>query len=220
AALQHLPEALQKLKGSPGIIAFFEPFFHYRVANAHCLTKLYPMMSLLTPAMMDTDCWFHHRPLRPMHESTPLAPQIEIYEKIAQILNGKVLPFIAFDPRRQVEWIIRPDDGPSPLDQIKASLGRNGLAGVKLYPPMGYRPADNVSRDSKPNNDWWNGLGSAMDSVLLDLFSQCSKWELPVMAHTNQSHGSEKRYESNGNPDNWRIALAKTPALKINLAHF
>jgi hypothetical protein len=185
--MEYLPEAVRKFR-SPPVMAFFEGFWHYRIVNAQRLEKLYGMASLFTVAMMDTDSWFQHRPLHPLEPSTPLAPQLDIYEKIAALTNGEVLPLLAFDPRRQADRARDVAGGEaSPLEMVEDCLRRGCFIGLKLYPPMGYRPANNAERDATPNEDWWAGLGRAMDAVFDTLFQRCIKAELPVMAHANKS---------------------------------
>lgn len=216
----HADEVLQAMT-SPAVWAFLEGFWHYRVVNAYRLIDDYPMISLFTPAMMDTDSWFQHRLLQPSFKSTSLPSQIEIYEKIAILTNGRFLPFFAFDPRRQVESASRNGAAsPPPLDLVEDCLNRNCFVGLKLYPPMGYRPADNVDRDKNPpNDDWFRGLGGQLDAVLDQAFDRCMQTGLCTMAHTTESQYSDPAYHDNGSPHYWSMALQRHPELKVNLAH-
>ena len=210
--IQNLPAAIRELR-SPALLAFLEGFWHYRIVNAQRLGNTYEMVSLFTPAMMDTDSWFQHRARHPIEPSTKLPPQLQIYEKIAVLTNGRFLPFVAVDPRRYAE-------SERPFSMIDELAGVGFVVGIKLYPPMGYRPAFNADRDSFPNEDWWPGLGKAMDGVLDKCFYGCLQHELSVMAHANRSHASDDDYLDNCSPENWRRALATHPALKVNLGHF
>lgn len=220
-AEKHANAVLKKLN-SPPVAALLEGLWHYRIVNAHRLMDDFPMMALFTPAMMDTDSWFQHRLLQPSIKSTSLMPQIDLYETIAILTNARFLPILAFDPRRQVEWKEgNPDEPRPPLDLVDECLRRGCFVGLKLYPPMGYRPANNAERDKNPpNHDWHVPLGSEMDAVLDSVFDKCIQTGMCTMAHTNRSQASDPDYLENGSPTNWRAALLRHPTLKINLAHF
>ena len=220
-AKKHADKVLKAFQ-SPAVWAFLEGFWHHRIVNAQRLMDDYPMVSLFTPSMMDTDSWFRHRLLQPSIKSTALAAQVDIYEKIAILTNGRFLPFLAFDPRRQVEWKPGNLDQPmSPRMLMEDCLQRGMFVGLKLYPPMGYRPADNVARDScPPNTDWQAHLGEKMDQELNSTFDRCVQTCFCVMAHANESRFSDPSYHDNGSPLYWGKALEAHPNLMLNLAHF
>ena len=216
---QHLPAIRQKIE-APGLRDFLQGFWQYRYVNAYRLQRSYPRIGLFTPALMDTDSWFQNRIFEPSESSSPLSKQVEVYERISILTEGKMLPFIAFDPRHQVEAEEGSPD--APMRVIEHALGKGNLVGLKLYPVMGYRPIGNEERDreAKPPKGWNKGLGKALDEVMAKAFELSIKEGFSCMAHTNMSHASEPEYLTNGHPDRWRSALEKHPLLKINLAHF
>jgi len=49
--------------------------------------------------------------------------------------QGRIMPFYAVDPRP-----------PDPVESVKKAIESQGFVGVKLYPPMGYKPIGNDDR--------------------------------------------------------------------------
>ncbi|WP_299204448.1 amidohydrolase family protein [uncultured Tateyamaria sp.] len=127
-------------------------------------------------------------------------------EVIAKQTNGRVLPFIAIDPRRY--------DGPEGKEKLIAELQRRFPAelspmrrvfrGIKLYPPLGYFP---------------------QDKRLDPMWAYCEAHDLPVMTHCSKG-GVYSRRERRKNttrysdPDNYRDILNTYPGVRVCLAHF
>lgn len=89
--------------------------------------------------------------------------------------NGRMLAFVAFDPSR--------DKG---LDIIKYAVAL-GAAGVKFYPPNGYRASSN----DKPE------IEKAADA----LFAYCAANGIPVFTHCNLQGFEAKIGKSGCNSD-------------------
>jgi len=83
--------------------------------------------------------------------------------------GGRVMPFYAFDPRGGLEAVMR----------TKRAIETQGFVGVKLYPPLGFRPIGNEDKE--------------LDKALLELYGYCCKEEgnpVPIIAHCSWSGGS------------------------------
>src|SRR5262249_19224859 len=98
---------------------------------------------LLTPALLDLTKWLNAR-------ETPvsISKQVAIMSRLSRE-RPKNLPlihgFVPFDPLRQA--IHDKVDGPitgSPFAIVKKAIMEQGLIGVKLYPPMGFRASGNA----------------------------------------------------------------------------
>lgn len=105
----------------------------------------------------------------------------------------QVIPFVAVDPRRA-----------NVLGMLKDLVENKGFKGIKIYPPLGYRP-DNI--------------------VLYDVYEYAQKNNLPIMAHCSRG-GARNRDISRWtahfytDPDNYKRVLTDFPELRICLAHF
>lgn len=120
---------------------------------------------------------------------------------------GYFLPFIAADPRRISAYkALGATNGPDGIGYITKALEKNGFWGVKIYPTLGYKPAD---------------------PYLLPLYDYCEKNGIPITAHCNygglysaQDKKKKDEYKEMANPENWEPVLERCPNLKLNLAHF
>jgi predicted TIM-barrel fold metal-dependent hydrolase len=109
---------------------------------------------------------------------------------------GKLLTFVAFDPKRD-DWRMIVDKG------IAA-----GCIGVKFYPPNGYPPFDLATNDFPNRNT-------------RDFFVHCADAGIPVFTHCTlvgfeAMSGYGTRY---GNPLLWKRTLERVPKLRLCLGH-
>lgn len=126
--------------------------------------------------------------------------------------GGQIMPFFAFDPR-YIEF--------DPVERVKTAIESEGFVGVKLYPPLGYKPAGNENPE--------------IEDKMMRLYSYCCQNEenpIPITAHCSWSGGvySNERvpgvrdmriyYRGMAHPKHWERALERFPSLKVNLAHF
>jgi predicted TIM-barrel fold metal-dependent hydrolase len=118
------------------------------------LTSLPGRFRFYTPALVDFDYWLEDNVYDtdvkyPPSESLPGPRQVALMEKLSlaqpqgYALNG----FVAFDPLRAVvEWLKAGKVGePKALTEVKDAILKHGCLGVKLYPPMGFWPWDNLT---------------------------------------------------------------------------
>jgi predicted TIM-barrel fold metal-dependent hydrolase len=168
-------------------------------------------------AMVDMEHWLGGR------SPDSLREQMLLTREIARLSNGRLLPFIAYDPLRDVL-----DEGKPEADRalglVRDAISNHGFVGVKLYPANGFRPLGNASLDE----DFPRGLarrargdlGRKLDDRLHKLYAWCEAEGVPIMAHGNETRGTYRRYSDRGNPINWGRVAEWYPGLRINIGHF
>ncbi|HLK93627.1 MAG TPA: amidohydrolase family protein [Polyangia bacterium] len=203
---------------------------HPRSAIAASLTDLFPSVSLFTPALVDYDAWSEDR------APTPLWQQILVQEQIARLstlgrigrADARFHPFVAFDPRRQVEGLARagkpasaptaapatPGAGSSALDLVRYAIEAAGFLGVKIYPPVGFAPGDNVHlRADLP-------FAAGLDGALEALYAYCAGAEAPILTHTSSANEYGLGLHRLASPLHWAPVLERHPTLRLNFGHF
>jgi predicted TIM-barrel fold metal-dependent hydrolase len=205
-------------------------FTRYRFQLAEELQRLHGgRAKLLTPALVDFGAWFGPSGGTNADHTVPMRRQTEVMARIARHKNGpRVHGFVGFDPLRQA--LFTEHGGPKPdepMAVVKSAILDNGFIGVKLYPPMGFRPTGNAELGGdfpKHVKDVREGLGPApgakLDAALDGLYAWCAQNDVPIMAHTSNSYGSSTNYGLRAGPAGWVKVLAKYPALRLNMSHF
>jgi hypothetical protein len=96
-----------------------------------------------------------------------LADQIEVMRLISQLKQGSFAThyFVPFDPFRK---------GPRALDLMKDAIRNKGAIGVKIYPPMGFKPSD---------SDQSSGMAHHLNDRMKALLDFCLKEDVPILAH-------------------------------------
>jgi predicted TIM-barrel fold metal-dependent hydrolase len=195
----------------------------------------------MTPAIVDFSKWLEDE------DQLSIEDQVDVMARIARRKDGpRVHGFVGFDPLRQALYDHhRRSPGESdPMAVMRRAIEVNhnvvgnstkttgGLVGVKLYPPMGFRPIDNKRLPDasfnepaylrSPDTGLGSGIGSKLDVALSKLYTWCSANNVPVMAHTSRSFGPTTAYEDRADPFFWTNVLKQDafPRLRINLAHF
>lgn len=183
---------------------------------------------LLTPLMIDFSRWLGEDP----EESSSLSQQVRVFTAISKTSGAPAVHgMVAFDPLRAVYFKrgARSGNGLEPLDPLKIvedALSRGGFLGVKLYPPMGFRPIGNtdeqgypehVSRHFKGTRD----LGKDLDEQLARLYDLCSALDVPIIAHAAYSQGAGPEYARRADPYYWTQVLSQPRwrRLRVCLAH-
>lgn len=130
--------------------------------------------------------------------------------------------FIGYDPMRAA--LRRPDEE-DPISQLERAVHAGEVVGVKLYPPMGFRPI----RNALLSNDFPRLLrakykkrsGTALDRELRRLFTFCDQNDVPIMTHCGDTNYTKHRYGERASPRYWLSLLDDGfPNLRLNLAHF
>jgi predicted TIM-barrel fold metal-dependent hydrolase len=189
----------------------------YRTAILRNYLSLYDPrgnLVLATPAIIDFGKWLEDEP------AGDVGAQIEVLEAVALRQSVPVHGFVPFDPLRELR---RSAEEPSALDIVRDAIERRGFIGVKLYPPMGFRPFTNAdaglafpSHASLGEADF----GARLDAALGSLYAWCESEGVPIMAHTNDSQSAGEGFGLRAEPRFWQPVLERYPDLRINLAHF
>lgn len=161
-------------------------FLQFLVLMTWCEHKIwaaardaYPDVSLFVAHMMDMENYY--KPSRPRYAWPD--EQVRRMLALMKASNGRMLPFVAFDPKRD-DW-----------ESIAAGALDAGCAGVKFYPPNGYGA---IREDG------------TFDKNTKALFTYCVKHDIPIFTHTTE-HGFEsisgygKKFAT---PALWRRALS------------
>lgn len=135
-------------------------------------------------------------------------------EELARANPGRVLPFLALDPRRR---------GIHLLMELKLDKGRGLFKGVKLYTPQGYLPTH---------------------PELIPVYDYCARYDIPIIVHCSlggfenfrsqnwvESWTAPPRWESftkvrrshsgfYADPEQWMPVLERWPTLRLDFGHF
>ena len=136
--------------------------------------------------------------------ATPLQ-QFEVMEWLSNAsllgripgFDGVVLPMVGFDPRRDC------DLARSSFRAVQDRVRRGAAIGVKLYPPMGFRPLGNER---------------AVDARLHELYEWCVDERVPIVAHCSPAN-AVRGADDAAHPHGWRPVLERYPTLHLGLAH-
>ncbi len=211
-----------------GLIAFVLQNFQYRYVSVHDYLRTYNrpgsrVVDLMLPSLVDYDFWLTEGD----PTWTPLKSQVQVMRQIAILTAGRVHSFVPFDPLRQVAFELghAPEDS---LTLVKRAINDDGAIGVKLYPPMGFAPLGNSSKDGQDfwKQTWlpaWTGradLGSRLDAAMRQVFAWCIAEQVPVMAHTSASNGPTSAFEQQTAAEYWQLVLDEFPQLRVSFGHF
>ena len=153
--------------------------------------------------------------LQPSTPSTTIADQIHLMEAISILTNGRVLPFVGYDPRRDIKT------NGGALQDVKDAVEKHGHIGVKLYPPMGFAAYGNKKSTLDcgwPKND--SDYGDKMDVRLGELYAWALSRGVPILAHSNTSSGITRDCEKNGGERDWGAAINAFNNLNVCAGHF
>lgn len=215
-----------------GGIDFIIRNFQYRYVNVLDYLRTYSVTSprkfdLIVPALVDYD-W-------PIASGGPtpssLNSQFRVMAEITRITGGRVHSLAPYCPLKHVAHDLGIETE-NPLHAVQRAVLTHGFLGVKLYPPMGFKPFGNANLPDRTWNVSWlpdsikiPGLGKRIDAGLAELYDWCLREDIPIMAHTNRSNYPS---ESDGsspfkdfiNPGYWKNLLDAFPGLRLNFGHF
>jgi|GEM_PF-4546590 len=182
-------------------------------------------LRIMSPAIVDFGPWptpdwlLYQDKLRTVDEQAALLEKIALIRRRGRAVHG----FIGFDPWRYLKNRGTTQDS---YVVMTRAIEQRGFIGVKLYPPMGFLPLDNIKL---PDNSFPDELvelcrprpvGRALDEVLRKVYQYCDRNGVAVMAHCSDSIGSHPGYATRSAPQNWIPVLKEFPNLRINLGHF
>lgn len=199
-----------------GIWKFLRALASSRLENATRMIDTYSKgpaaVDLYSACTVDIDS-----ALKAKCKSTPIELQVRIMAEIAKASNGLILPFVGFDPRRDIET-----EGQA-LKEVKAAVEEHNHLGVKIYPPIGFRPWANKDITDYKVCAWPRKIkqfGSKLDASLGNLYDWAARESVPILAHTNTSMGVSETCQAYGTPDEWRSVLTAHKGVRICAGHF
>jgi hypothetical protein len=182
--------------------------------------------------LVDYELWLDEPP------ASNFDHQMKVMAALRQNHPG-MLNFAPFDPLRQA-FAMQDGDACTPLDDLKrrwngesekcpcdpdapiimpnACVPRRHIDGVKIYPPMGFRPYDNaeipdsafpvhvVARwNQKPNRT--RSLGAQLDAALHEFYTWAQTDQVPILTHSGNSVDAGCKFAERGAPLQWRKVL-------------
>jgi predicted TIM-barrel fold metal-dependent hydrolase len=114
----------------------------------------------------------------------------------------------------------------TPLELLQNAVADRDFAGVKLYPPMGFRPIGNADLPaskfvpkSKDLKGEWDNFPKELDRVLHEFYRWCADKDVPIKTHTSPSQSPTRNAEARSDPVWWGRVLECYPGLRLNLGH-
>ncbi|MCF3974542.1 amidohydrolase family protein [Paracoccus salsus] len=161
--------------------------------------------------LLDIGYWLRADEVNQSHPDDLITLFAELSARRSDVL---VLNFVGFCPLRAAI------EGDSAHDRVRRAVTRNGFAGVKLYPPMGFKPLENAGVGFSHARVTPPGRGTALDRELRKLYAWCQANDVPIAAHASASMGAGPGTAGYSAPWLWRPVLRDYPDLRVNLAHF
>ena len=204
-------------------LRWFTLFTLYRYSLLDRLTEIHRSQGfspiLLAPAMIDFSRWLGE------DVASPLEDQVKVMARISRKhRNPAIHGYVAFDPLREVYYrrhLLKRGS----LDLVREALTKYGFVGVKLYPPMGFRPSGNARGPNYPYpqlvlDDLGGKIAQDLNRALDDLYRLCLELDAPILAHSADSNGAAETYADRADPAYWLRVFAAFPKLRVCLAHF
>jgi hypothetical protein len=219
-----VPELADGLKG---FIRFIGIMTKQHGQIVRVLELKYPQVDLFVHHMMDMATGYDDNP------SVLFDKQLAVMQKLDETFPGKLLHFTAFDPFRRT--------GALPLTDV--ALKNFSAVGWKIYPPSGYRAAENAKYGFPPKPPWmptatqyvvrrqWDRkykdwTPQELDQTLQGGFSRAGGTpSIPIFTHcTPGGFEAAKGYGKMADPNYWAAALADSShpgnaALRLCFGH-
>lgn len=199
--------------------------FRYQIANR--MRMLYAPagggVDLFTPTLIDLTHW-----LRDDAPPSSLEDQIRVMDLVQQTRQTSRLQcFMAFDPLRQI-LDAQGATVTTPREMVEKAIFNTGFVGVKLYPPMGFRPAGNTEQGlTFPERvlEEVRALGvqdfpARLDRTLDELYAWCVQHRVAILAHATDSQEAAQGYGLRADPRFWGMVLERHETLQLNMGHF
>lgn len=199
---------------------------------------------LVVHHLVDYDEWLGDAPLKASGHDD----QIRFWGKVsrARAKQVELRTFAGYCPLKHA--IERTGGRSRILERLEAHLERGDIAGVKVYPPMGFRASGNARIATEEPRGWPAGpngefasvvgaglgqtaverwrrvagsapLGKALDEAM-DLFLDwAAERDVPLMAHAGSGNQAGPRFGLRANPRWWEEALRDRPTVRLSLGH-
>ncbi|KAA3621300.1 MAG: hypothetical protein DWQ08_14275, partial [Proteobacteria bacterium] len=227
AALSTAKNAFRSEFAIGRVLRWFALFRKYRYALVDRVAEMYADQNvsavLIAPALVDYSRWLQESPRSPFHD------QVEVLGLIASRPSGPVIhSYAPFDPLREIYYRKastggNPAETEAALELVETALDEHGFIGVKLYPPMGFRPTGNIDESVYPKHvidDIGPTLGAQLDEAMEDLFVAVESRDACVLAHAANSNESGDGFGQRADPAYWLPVFRAHPRLRVCLAHF
>lgn len=99
---------------------------------------------------------------------------------------------------------------PASFGTVRRAIATGAFAGVKVYPPVGFRPLGNGPGDE----------GLLIDAALGRLYSWCERNDVPITTHAGTGNPFSIQAREMAAPGGWRPVLLRHEKLRLNLGHF
>ena len=187
-----------------------------RFSNAQQLMGIYARVDAFVTALVDFDYWLDDE------AETTIEEQVDLLSAISILAEGRILPFVGYDPRRNIE-----ENGRA-FRNVETAILEKGFVGIKLYPPMGFRALGNAGLDVAQFKKEIKGIpgekrlefGEQLDADLKQLYAWAERNEVPIMAHGSESNGPSNRTQRRASPGHWAAVAEQFPELRVNIGHF
>ena len=227
------------------VLRWFALFTRYRYVLSEQLQADHARQGfpplLLCPAAIDYDRWLGENV-----DASPLPLQVDVMGELARRPKGPAVHgYVAFDPLRQAYFAAGKFTEFDPLGLVQRAIRAEGFLGVKLYPPMGFKPIGNATAPCQLYPKWplddleaaalddprtaacrprpANGsvtLAGRIDRAMSDLFDLCLREEGCIITHASESNQSGEQYAKRADPAHWVPVFDRWPRLRVCLAHF
>lgn len=179
---------------------------------------------VLMPALIDFSSWLDEQP------RSNIADQVQLMCQLARRPGPvRLHPYMPFDPLRDV--LHRHKAEPIDPRSVLRNGIKNGAVGVKVYPPMGFRPIGNeglqfpnsvAEKLERATGESWPArrIGRELDVSLRWLYQWACDEDAPIIAHATASQGAGPEYAIRADPAYWRRVVTTYPSLRLILAHF
>jgi predicted TIM-barrel fold metal-dependent hydrolase len=182
--------------------------------------------------LVDYDLWLDDRP----SSGSDAPDQWEVWHDIAIIYQkrAKIRTFAGYCPLRHA--IESEGGGPTRFAAISAAHKDGKIAGLKLYPPMGFYPSGNevlldccyVASDGAKGRglaNWQNAvpgqpMGPALQKALDATYGWATDHKVPILVHAGQCNHAGREFEDRAHPKGWLPVVRKHPGLRLCLGHF
>jgi predicted TIM-barrel fold metal-dependent hydrolase len=218
--------ALHLMAGEPEMVRSY-----MQSENAQVDFFVHMMMNMAPSFRMDSE--------KEPHIYDFAGDQLARANAVDKAAGGHAMHFVAwnpFDSKDNFDW---KKTNPKALQIIKKGLS-TGAKGVKFYPPMGYRPAENgrlgfpkppsASRTPLALEQWKNRYQAegwtpdALDKLNDKLFAYCEDNDIPIFVHTHHGDmradgGDDPNYGELAHPSFWTGVLDKHKKLRLCFGH-
>lgn len=165
-----------------------------------------------SPSIVDFELWFREKP---QSNFSSINDQIKVMSRLAYLEQDAVL--LNFSPFCPLRAVRERQAGRDWHQVIRKAILSKGFVGVKLYPPMGFKPLENKGGLFGQR---FQTTGREIDRELRRMYGWCERHGVPIKAHGNNSLAAQECSGKKAAPDLWASVLDEFPGLHVNIAHF